>query len=90
MKVFTQVKLGEDLYIHSSRRFHVDDDSKRDQIILKLKNIVHGLRKTSCHNWVELLKTGLLELNFKSRKVDAYIFYRGEVIYEIYVDDILL
>ena len=45
--------------------------------------------KQASYNWSELLKAGLLQLNFKHNIVDPYLYYKENIICTIYEDDIM-
>ena len=44
--------------------YHVGDNTTGEKYVLKLKKNLYGLKQTS-YNWSELLKPGLLQLEFK-------------------------
>ena len=72
--------------MHIPRGFHVYDSSERSTHVLKLKRNLYGLKQAS-YNWSELLKAGLLKLNFIQSKVDPCLFYKNNIVCAIYVDD---
>ena len=68
------------------RGYHVDGAKDRSEYVLKLKKNLYGLKQAS-YNWSELIKAGLLKLNFKQSKVDPCLYLKEDMIFAIYVDD---
>ena len=72
--------------MHLPRGFHVDDAKLRSNYTLKLKKNIYSLEQSS-YNWSELLKAGLMKLNFTWNKVDPCLYFKDNFICAIYVDD---
>ena len=54
---------------------HVDDARNIFDYVLKLKTNLYGLKQAS-YNCCEILKAGLLKLNYKQRKVDPCMYFK--------------
>ncbi len=59
--------------------------SKKTQC-LKLLNNIYG-QKDAGHTWHLQLRQGMLDFDFVQSKVSNCIFYRGDVVFMMYVDD---
>ena len=59
--------------------------SKQEEFLKLIQN-VYGLADAS-YTWHEHLKTGLKAYGFVQSKVDPCLFYKGQVIFLVYVDD---
>ena len=82
---YPQADLDKDIYMRIPAGFKVDQPG---DYLLKLKKNVYGL-KDAGRTWHEHLKQGLLDRHFKQSKVDPCIFYKGDLILLIYVDDVI-
>ena len=64
------------------------DGNKRDYV-LKLNKNLYGMKQAG-RVWYEHLKKGLIERGFKQSEVDECVFYKGDLIFVVYVDDIII
>ena len=82
---FTQAELKEEVYIEPPKGFHHKD--KKDLVFRLLKSL-YGLRQNS-KNFFDKLNLGLIERGFKQSNVDKYLFMKEDMVYVVYVDNIL-
>ena len=82
---YPQADLTKDIYMRIPKGFSV---SQPGDYLLKLKKNIYGL-KDAGRTWHEHLKKGLLARGFEQGKVDPCVFYRGNLILLIYVDDVI-
>ena len=82
---YPQADLTKDIYMRIPKGFSV---TQPGDYLLKLMKNVYGL-KDAGRTWHEHLKKGLLDRGFKQGLVDPCVFYRGDLILLIYVDDVI-
>ena len=84
---FPQAKPEGDMYMEIPRGCSVNG-SKRDYVLRLNKNL-YGSKQAS-KLWFDFLKKGLRKRGFKQSKADECVFYKGDVIFVVYVDDGIL
>jgi hypothetical protein len=82
---FPQAELASDVYMELPYGFHVEPQG---DWVLKLKRNVYGL-KDAGRTWHLHLKKGLTDRGFTASLVDPCVFYKGDLILIIYVDDMI-
>lgn len=93
---FPQADVKADIYMHVPEKFRVDrgkmvldeqapHPSKQNNVIMLIKNI-YGLADASL-TWHTHLKKGLLDYGFKQSQVDPCLFFKGDLLFILYVDD---
>jgi len=93
---FPQADVKTDIYMHVPEKFRVNHGklvldeqaphpSKQNSVVKLIKNI-YGLADASL-TWHTHLKKGLLEYGFKQSQVDPCLFFKGNLLFILYVDD---
>ena len=93
---FPQADVKTDIYMQVPEKFTVNKGklkldenaphpSKQDNVVKLIKN-VYGLADASL-TWHNHLKKGLSEFGFKQSEVDPCLFFKGQVMFILYVDD---
>ena len=93
---FPQANVKTDIYMQVPEKFTVNKGklkldenaphpSKQDNVVKLIKN-VYGLADASL-TWHNHLKKGLSEFGFKQSEVDPCLFFKGQVMFILYVDD---
>ena len=85
---FPQADVGCEMYMEVPRGFVVTNGDRSDYC-LKLKKNLYGSKNAGLV-FHEHLKRGLSQLGFVQSKVDEGVFYRGKMMFLIYVDDGIL
>ena len=67
----------------------MDPSPMRSKNVLLLKKNLYGTKQAS-RVWFEFLKEGLLDIGFEQSNEDKAVFYKGETIFIVYVDDGIL
>ena len=93
---FPQAKVRTDIYMHVPEKFCVQDGKlelneqaphpSKQRAVVKLIQNVYGLVDAS-YTWHQHVKKGILSVGFKQSKVDPCLFYKGNVLFILYVDD---
>ena len=87
---FAQAPIDGDMYIEFPRGFKVPGGVDRKHVVLKLHRNLHG-QKQAGHVWYEYLRKRLVtKAGFVQSKHDECLFYRGNVMYALYIDDYIL
>ena len=87
---YTQAHIDRDMYMEFPRGFKVPGDVDRKDVALKLHRNLYG-QKHAGHVWyVYLCKWLVTKTGFVQTKHDKYLFYRGNVMYVLYIDDSIL
>lgn len=76
------------LYIEIPKGYEIEG-AKKGEFVLKIKQNVYGQRQAG-RVWNLFLVEKLMSIGFERSKVDDCIFYRGNVIYALYVDDSII
>jgi hypothetical protein len=81
---FPQAEIECEMYMEVPRGFHVDGNRK--DYALRLDNNLYG-QKQAGRIWNTFMHDGLIARGFKQSKVDMCVYYRGQVVFLVYVDD---
>lgn len=84
---FPQAKVDCPMFMEVPQGCNVDGN--RSDYVLSLKKNLYGARQAS-RVWFNYLMAGLKKRGFKQSKVDQSVFYKGETIFIVYVDDGIL
>jgi len=94
--VFPQANLWTNIYMHIPQKFEVKQEKlvlnenapppQRQEEVLKLIKNVYSLANAG-YTWHQHVKKGLFELGFRASKIDPCLFYKGQVLLVLYVDD---
>ena len=83
---YTQADVECELYMKIPKGFEVDDD---DSYCLKLKRNLFG-QKQAGRVWNQHLVEKLKSIGFEVSAIDECLFYRGNSLYVLYTDDLIL
>ena len=81
---YPQAPIKCDMYMDIPKGFEFQGDHRSH--VLCLKKNLYG-QKQAGQVWNEYLKKGLLKCGFKQSSVDESVFYKGKIIFLLYVDD---
>lgn len=84
---FVQAKLDDPIFIHLPRGFY--DDTDQNNVCLKLKRSLYGLKEAPRLFYLHL-QDHLLARGFKLSKFDPCLFYGDGIILVCFVDDCIL
>ena len=84
---FPQAKPECDMYMEIPRGCNVG--GSKSNYVLKLNKNLYGSKQAS-KLWFEHLRRGLRKRGFKQSKADECMFYKGDTIFVVYVDDGIL
>jgi hypothetical protein len=76
------------VYMHIPKGFEIPGKDPGDYVLHVLKNTYGGC--DSGRTWNQHLVAKLLSIGFTQSKVDECLFYRGTVLYVLYIDDSLV
>ena len=93
---FPQADVKTDIYMNVPEKFRVDNGklvldeqaphpAKQGNVLKLIKNI-YGLADASL-TWHMHLKKGLLDFGFQQSQVDPCLFFKGNLLFVLYVDD---
>jgi hypothetical protein len=82
---YPQAPIECDMYMKLPQGIQVADGDSMDYVLKLLKNI-YG-QKQAGRVWNEYLVEKLISLGYKSSMIDDCVFFRGDIIFMIYVDD---
>jgi hypothetical protein len=74
-----------DMYMEISQGIHLKNGNSKDHVLKLLANL-YG-QKQAGRVWNSYLVDKLLEIEFKQSLIDDCVFYRGDVVFIVYVDD---
>ena len=87
---YTQALIDRDMYMEFPRGFKVPGGIDRKAVVLKLHRNLYG-QKQAGWVWYEYLRKRLVtKAGFVQSKHDKCLFYRGKVMYALYIDDSIL
>ena len=87
---YTQAPINQDMYMEFPRGFKVPGSVNRKDFVLKLHRNLYGQKQAGCV-WYEYLRKWLVtKAGFVQSKHDKCLFYRGNVVYALYIDDSIL
>ena len=82
---YTQAPIDQDMYMEFPREFKVPGGVDRKDVVLKLHRNLYG-QKQAGHVWYEYLHKQLItKAGFVQSKHDECLFYRGNVMYALYI-----
>ena len=82
---FPQAKIETDMYMELPRGIEMAHGNGKTHVLKLLKNL-YG-QKQAGRIWNLHLKDKLLKIGFTQSKFDECLFYRGDVMFVVYVDD---
>jgi histone deacetylase 1/2 len=82
---YPQAPVECDMYMKIPRGYHLNDAKPGTHVLKLIKNLYGG--RASGRIWYEFLDAGLRKIGFKPSNLDPCLFYRGNVIFLVYVDD---
>ena len=93
---FPQADVKKDVYMYLPEKFRLEDGKlildesaphpTRQRAVVKLIKNIYGLVDAS-YTWHQHIKKGLTTFGFKTSEVDPCLFYKGTLIFILYVDD---
>jgi len=86
---FPQAEVECPMYMEIPKECYVDGSEFNEKNVLLLKKNLYGTKQAS-RVWFEFLKEGLLDIGFEQSNEDKAVFYKGETIFIVYVDDGIL
>jgi hypothetical protein len=85
---YTQAPIERELYMVIPKGIELEGENKGDYMLRLLRNL-YG-QKQAGREWSQHLVKGLQELGFRPSAVDECVFYHGNSILLLYVDDSIL
>ena len=87
---YTQAPIDRDMYMEFPRGFTVPGGVDRKAFVLKLHRNLYG-QKQAGRVWYKYLRKRLItQAGFVPSKHDECLFFRGKVLYALYIDDSIL
>ena len=87
---YTQAPIDRDMYMEFPRGFTVPGGADRKTVVLKLHRNLYG-QKQAGRVWYQYLRKRLInQARFVPSKHDECLFFRGRVLYALYIDDSIL
>ena len=86
---YPQVDIDSETYIKLPRGVNFGAGISRSTHIVKLLKNIYGLKQAG-RVWNQHLHCGLVQLKFEQSKYDPCIYYRGNVVMGIYINDCLI
>ena len=87
---YTQAPIDRDMYMEFPRGFTVPGGADRKTVVLKLHRNLYG-QKQAGRVWYQYLRKRLInQARFVPSKHDECLFFRGKVLYALYIDDSIL
>ncbi len=87
---YTQADIERDLYMKLPAGFTLSDrtitDQDRKDYVLKLEKNLYG-QKQAGRVWNSFLVDKLISLGYTASLIDDCVFFRGDIIFMVYVDD---
>ena len=85
---FQQVPVERELYIKIPKGLGLQGKNSCEYI-LKLHRNTYGQKKSG-RAWNQYLVKTLKRIGFKKYKIDECVFYKGKIMYALYIDDSIL
>lgn len=82
---YPQADITEDIYMDLPKGIETKHGNGRTHVLKLLKNLYGA--KDAGRNWNQHLTKGLVNLGFVQSAIDECVFYRGNLIFIVYVDD---
>jgi hypothetical protein len=73
------------MYINLPKGIHISSGNRNIHVLKLLKNLYGQIQARIV--WKNHFTAGLLKVGFTQSKVDECVFYRGELIFMVYVDE---
>ena len=86
---FPQAEVECPMYMEIPKECIIEGSTEGGTEVLKLKKNLYGQRQAG-KVWFDFLCKGLIDIGFKQSKTDKAVFYKGETIFVVYVDDGIL
>ena len=87
---YTQPPIDQDMYMEFPRGFNVPGGVDRKHVVLKLHHNLYG-QKQAGRVWYEYFHKQLVTTaGFIQSEQNEFLFYRGNVVYALYIDDSIL
>ena len=87
---YTQAPIDRDMYMEFPRGFTVPGGVNRKAFVLKLHRNLYGQKPAGWVWYKYLCKRLITKAGFSPSKHDECLFFRGKVMYALYIDDSLL
>ena len=87
---YTQALIDRDMYMEFPRGFKVPGGVDRKAFVLKLHRNLYGQKQAGRVWYMYLCKRLITKAGFVQSKHDECLFFRGKVMYTLYIDDSLL
>ena len=85
IQAYPQADIEYDLYMELPKGIQTKHGDGKTHVLKLLKNL-YG-QKQAGRVWSQHLSQGLKDIGFEPSNVDECVFYRGKVIFLVYVDD---
>jgi hypothetical protein len=85
---YPQATIEIDMYMEITQGIHLKNGNSKDHLLKLLANL-YSQKQAGCV-WNSYLVNKLLEIEFKQSMIDDCVFYRGDVIFIVYVDSSIL
>ena len=82
---YAQAPIECDMYLQIPDGIETESGNSRTHVLKLLRN-VYG-QKQAGKVWADLLSENLLKIGFERSKIDECVFYRGNLVFLVYVDD---
>ena len=82
---YPQAPIKMDMYMELPDGILLKEGNRKDHVLKLLTNL-YGQKQTG-QVWNGYLINKLLEINFKQSQIDNCVFYPGDVVFIVYVDD---
>ena len=85
---FPQAEIEYDMYMELPKGIETKYGNGKTHVLKLLKNL-YG-QKQAGRVWNQFLHERLLKLGFEQSTIDEYLYYRGSLLFVVYVDDGIL
>ncbi len=82
---YPQAPIEMDMYMEIPQGIHLKNGNSKNHVLKLLANL-YG-QKQAGRVWNSYLVDNLIKIEFKQSLIDDCVFYRGDIIFIIYVDD---
>jgi len=86
---FPQAEVECDMYMEIPKECYVEGTDLNEDNVLLLKKNLYGAKQAG-KVWFDFLKKGLIDIGFEQSETDKAVFFKGETIFVVYVDDGIL
>ena len=73
------------MYLQLTDGIETDTGNSRTHVIKILRNVY--VQKQAGKVWADFLPENILKIGFEERKIDECVFYHGNLVFLVYVDD---